>query len=83
VSRSQAPLCLYALRTISDRAEGTFAHPEAKFWIEPEIELARLHKIKDDSIRRIKERIEEHEDEIKDTWYRYFIVGPIQIGGMT
>jgi hypothetical protein len=24
VSRSQAPLCLYALRTITDRAEGTF-----------------------------------------------------------
>src|SRR2546421_5609716 len=24
-SRSQAPLCHYALRTISDRAEGTFA----------------------------------------------------------
>src|ERR671926_204947 len=24
-SRSQAPLCLYTLRTISDRAEGTFA----------------------------------------------------------
>src|SRR5918995_1441835 len=24
-SRSQAPLCLYALRTISNRAEGTFA----------------------------------------------------------
>ena len=24
MSRSQAPLCLYALRTITDRAEGTF-----------------------------------------------------------
>ena len=24
-SRSQAPLCLYTLRTISNRAEGTFA----------------------------------------------------------
>ena len=24
-SRSQAPFCLYTLRTISDRAEGTFA----------------------------------------------------------
>jgi hypothetical protein len=24
VSRSQAPFCLYTLRTISDRAEGTF-----------------------------------------------------------
>ena len=24
-SRSQAPLCLYALRTLSNRAEGTFA----------------------------------------------------------
>jgi len=24
MSRSQAPLCLYTLRTISDRAEGTF-----------------------------------------------------------
>ena len=27
MSRSQAPLCLYTLRTISDRAEGTFARP--------------------------------------------------------
>ena len=25
MSRSQAPLCLYTLRTITDRAEGTFA----------------------------------------------------------
>ncbi len=24
MSRSQAPLCLYTLRTITDRAEGTF-----------------------------------------------------------
>jgi hypothetical protein len=27
MSRSQAPLCLYTLRTISDRAEGTFVRP--------------------------------------------------------
>ena len=50
----------------------TSSEGEAKFWIEPKIELARSHRIKDDSIRRIKELIEEHKDEIKDAWYRHF-----------
>ena len=45
---------------------------EAKFWMEPKIELARSYGIKDIDINRIKELIKEHENEIRDAWHRHF-----------
>ena len=45
---------------------------EAKFWLDPEIELARNHKLSDRDLNRIRELIREHKDEIRDAWNRHF-----------
>ena len=45
---------------------------EVKFWLEPEIELAKNYKLSDRSLQRIRELIEEHADEIRDAWHRHF-----------
>ena len=48
------------------------AEGEAKFWIEPQIELARNHELSDQDLRRALELIIEHEQEIRDAWTRHF-----------
>lgn len=48
------------------------ADGEAKFWIDPEIELARNHRLSDKDLRRIQSLISEHEEEIRDAWSRHF-----------
>jgi hypothetical protein len=45
---------------------------EAKFWLEPEVELARNHKLSERDLSRIRELIMEHKDEIRDAWNRHF-----------
>ena len=42
LSRSQAPFCLYTLRTISDRAEGTFERLRYSFGGDRPSQTARL-----------------------------------------
>lgn len=41
---------------------------EAKFWLEPEIELARNHNLTRLQLKEIENIIEEHCDEFKDAW---------------
>jgi hypothetical protein len=41
---------------------------EAKFWIEPEIELARNHNLTRLHLKDIEAIIEEHCDEFKNAW---------------
>jgi Domain of unknown function (DUF4160) len=48
------------------------ADGEAKFWIEPEIELARNHELTEQDLRRALELIVDHEQEIRDAWTRHF-----------
>ena len=48
------------------------ADGEAKFWMEPRIELARSYKMKDKDLRRIRMLIEEREDEIRNAWNEHF-----------
>jgi uncharacterized protein DUF4160 len=48
------------------------ADGEAKFWIEPEIELARNCELSDQDLRRVLELIVEHEQEIRDAWRSHF-----------
>ena len=48
------------------------ADGEAKFWIEPEIELARNHQLSPQDLSRVLELIVEHEQEIRDAWHRHF-----------
>jgi len=48
------------------------ADGEAKFWIEPQIELARKYELSDQDVSRALELIVEHEQEIRDAWTRHF-----------
>jgi len=45
---------------------------EAKFWIEPEIELARNHQLSEEDLRRVLQLVVDHEQEIRDAWNRHF-----------
>jgi hypothetical protein len=45
---------------------------EAKFWLEPKIELARQHNLKPKTIREIEKIIEERSDEIRKAWKKHF-----------
>ncbi len=45
---------------------------EAKFWVDPQIELARNHGLTRRQLKRVEAIIEEHEDEIRDAWQEYF-----------
>jgi hypothetical protein len=48
------------------------ADGEAKFWIEPEIELARNYRLSDQDLRRALQLVVDHEQEIRDAWQRHF-----------
>ena len=45
---------------------------EAKYWIEPEIELARNHGFSSRDLNRTRQLIEEYEDVISGAWAEYF-----------
>ena len=50
----------------------TYEKHEAKFWLEPTIELAHNYGLKSSQIERARRLIEEHKDEIKAQWQRHF-----------
>ena len=45
---------------------------EAKFWLEPAIELAQNSGMTGRQIRVAKTLIEEHDDEIRNAWQTHF-----------
>lgn len=45
---------------------------EAKFWIEPRIELAGIYGLSENELGRVRKLIEEHEDDIRNAWKRHF-----------
>jgi len=45
---------------------------EAKYWLEPEIELAKNHRLSRAQLKEIEKIIEVHCDEIKATWKEHF-----------
>ncbi len=45
---------------------------EAKFWIEPRIELARNYGLTENDLGRVRKLIEEHEYGIRSAWRRHF-----------
>lgn len=47
-------------------------HGEAKFWMEPEIELAQNYGLTSTDLRAVERLIREHEDEIKRAWQAHF-----------
>ena len=48
------------------------ADGEAKFWLEPEIELARNFRLSSAQLAEVLDLIEEHADEFKTAWKRHF-----------
>ena len=48
------------------------AEGEAKFWLEPRIELARNHGLSERKVREALRLVEEHEDEIRKAWIERF-----------
>jgi len=48
------------------------ADGEVKFWLEPAVELAKNYGLTARDLQRVRELIEEHEDEIRSAWRRHF-----------
>jgi hypothetical protein len=48
------------------------ADGEAKFWLEPAIELARNHRLSDRQISSIRVLIEAHANEFRSAWNKHF-----------
>ena len=45
---------------------------EAKFWLEPEIELARNYRLSRLQLKQIEEIIEDHYSELTSAWQKHF-----------
>jgi len=45
---------------------------EAKYWLEPEIELAKNHQLSGKELREVEEIIEAHLHELKTAWDAHF-----------
>ena len=48
------------------------ANGEAKFWLEPDVELARNYGLDSSDLKAAEELIKEHRDEIWKAWTRHF-----------
>lgn len=48
------------------------ADGEAKFWIEPAVELAVSHGLKAELLKQAERIVEEHIDDIRRAWARHF-----------
>jgi len=55
-----------------DRRIASCSDGEAKFWLEPQLELARNYPLSRAQIREAEAIIEEHEDELKAAWGAHF-----------
>jgi hypothetical protein len=45
---------------------------EAKFWLDPGVELAVSHGLRADRLREAAQLVEEHADDIRRAWARHF-----------
>ena len=45
---------------------------EAKFWLEPQIELARNYNLSRHQLTNMEKIIEERQNEIRNAWTKYF-----------
>jgi len=48
------------------------ADGEAKFWLEPSLELARNYRLSGPQLREIEGLIEAHRDELTSAWRKHF-----------
>ena len=44
---------------------------EAKFWLEPQIELARNYRLSRAQLKKVEQIIEEHNDEFRTAWQEH------------
>lgn len=45
---------------------------DAKFWLEPDIELAENYGLRSGEIKLVRKLIEDHRDEIEERWKEHF-----------
>ena len=45
---------------------------EAKFWIDPTIQLAKSYSLSVKELAKLESSVKEHEDEIRTAWKRHF-----------
>ncbi|HUP90709.1 MAG TPA: DUF4160 domain-containing protein [Solimonas sp.] len=45
---------------------------EAKFWLEPQVELALNHGLNARQLNTVQRLVEEHENEIRTAWKKHF-----------
>ena len=45
---------------------------EAKFWLDPEISLAKNHGLSERQLAKISKIVEDHKDELINAWDSYF-----------
>ncbi len=45
---------------------------EAKYWLEPKIELSKQHKYSSKQLSEIEALVEEHKDELISAWKEHF-----------
>ncbi len=45
---------------------------EAKFWLEPEVELAKNHGLSERDLKELEKIVEEESDEIRKHWDKHF-----------
>jgi hypothetical protein len=64
--------CFFSREEERIHVHATGSSGEAKFWLEPRIELARNYGLSDSKVRDALKLIEEHEGEIRDAWKRHF-----------
>ena len=48
------------------------ADGEAKYWVEPEIELVKNHGLSRKQIAEVRKAVVEHKDEIVNAWHKHF-----------
>lgn len=48
------------------------ADGEAKFWLEPRIELAQNYRLNDRQLRAAEDLIRKHENDIRAAWNKHF-----------
>ena len=50
----------------------TCADGEAKFWLEPTLELAQNHGLSDRQLRATENLVRKHENDIRSAWHEHF-----------
>ena len=48
------------------------ADGEAKFWLEPTVEIARNHGLSQEQVTELKRTVEEKRNDILDAWRKHF-----------